>query len=160
MISFHAPLLFYAAARLAPIIAMFALYTSRKQGKLQRACDCGDSEIHGCKSGSFAPVVLHIELYGCRSWVSVPVAFHIELHVCKSWVSAPVVGFTGANPAFLPPSLFTLNFTGADRGFLRPSLDSRAQIRPFCHPSSCIDVVPNCGKSPLSSGCFAIRRGL
>ena len=27
-------------------------------------------------------------------------------------------------------------------------------------PSPFIDVVPNCVKSPLSSGCFAIRRGL
>ena len=108
---------------------MFALYASRKQGKLQRACTCGDSVIHVCTSGLFVPVVLHIELHGCR--------------LC---VFAPVVGFTCAHPAFLPPSSFTLNFTGADRGFLPPS--------------SLIDIVPNSGKSPLCSGCFAIRRGL
>ena len=115
MISFHAPLLFYAAARLVPIIVMFALYTSRNKGKLQRAYACGDSEIHVCRSGLFASVVLHIELHGCKSCVSVP-----------------VVGFTCADPAILPPSPFTLNFTGADCGLLPPSYDSRVQIRLFC----------------------------
>ena len=104
-----------------PIIVMFALYTSRNQGKLQRACACGSPEIHGCKSGSFAPVVLHIELHGCRLRVSVP-----------------VVGFTCAHPAFLPPSFdsrvlirpfcppsfFSLNSTCIDPACLprRPSL--------------------------------------
>ena len=42
----------------------------------------------------------------------------------------PKSNITCANPAFLPP------------------------------PSSSIGVVPNSGKSPLSSGCFAIRRWL
>ena len=58
---------------------------------------------------------------------------------------AEVPRFTYANQAYLPPSSFTLNFTGADRGFLPPS--------------SLIDIVPNSSKSPLCSGCFAIRRG-
>ena len=42
-----------------PIIVMIALYTSRKQGKLQRACAYGGHEIHVCRSGLFAPVGLH-----------------------------------------------------------------------------------------------------
>ena len=50
MISFHAPLSL-CCCQACPIIVMFALYTSRKQGKLQRACVCGDSEIHVCRSG-------------------------------------------------------------------------------------------------------------
>ena len=57
-----------------PIIVMTALYTSRKQGKLQRACAYGGPEIHVCRSGSFAPV---IPLFHC--------------HVCRSGPSAPVV---------------------------------------------------------------------
>ena len=69
------------------------------------------------------------------------VVVKVASHVCKSWVSAPVVGFTCANRGFLPPSFFTLNFTGADHG--------------FSPPSAFMDVVRNCGKSPLSSGCFA-----
>ena len=48
-------------------------------------------------------------------------------------VFAPVIGFTCADPAFLPPSSFI-------------------DIVPNCGP--------NCGKSPLSSGGFAIRCGL
>ena len=71
-------------------------------------------------------------------------------HENKVSYSAPVPveipRFTGANQAFLPPSSFTLNFTGADCGLLPPSFF--------------IDVDPNCGKSQLCSGCFAIRRGL
>ena len=38
------------------IIVMTALYTSRKQGKLQRARAYGGPGIHGCRFGSFAPV--------------------------------------------------------------------------------------------------------
>ena len=72
-----------------PIIVMTALYTSRKQGKLQRACAYGGPEIHVCRSGSFAPV---IPLFHC--------------HGCRSLAFAPVVGFTCADPAFLPPSAF------------------------------------------------------
>ncbi len=40
-----------------PITVMTALYTSRKQGKLQRSCACGCPEIHVCRSGLFAPVI-------------------------------------------------------------------------------------------------------
>ncbi len=39
-----------------PTIVMTALYTSRKQGKLQRACAYGGPEIHVCRFGSFAHV--------------------------------------------------------------------------------------------------------
>ena len=39
-----------------PIIVMTALYTSRKQGKLQRACACGGPEIHVYRLGLFDPV--------------------------------------------------------------------------------------------------------
>ena len=42
-----------------PIIVMTALYASRKQGKLQRACAYGGPEIHGCRSGPSAPVSFH-----------------------------------------------------------------------------------------------------
>ena len=59
-----------------PIIVMFARYTSRKQGKLQRACACGWPKIHVCRYGPFAPVVLHIDLHGCKLWVSAPVVVH------------------------------------------------------------------------------------
>ena len=83
-----------------PIIVMTALYTSRKQVKLQRAFACGGPEILVCKSGTFAPVVLSFHCHGCRSWVS-----------------APVVGSTCANPAFSPPSSLYFIATGADRGF-------------------------------------------
>ena len=38
------------------IIVMTALYTSQKQGKLQRACAYGGPEIHVYRFGSFAPV--------------------------------------------------------------------------------------------------------
>ena len=71
-----------------PIIVMTALYTSRKQGKLQRACAYGGPEMHGCRSGTFAPVV---PLFHC--------------HGCRSWVFAPVVGFTCADQAFSYTSL-------------------------------------------------------
>ena len=90
---------------------MFALYTSRKQGKLQRARACGGHEIHVCKSSLFAPVVLHIELHGCRLRVS-----------------DPVPESSCADPAFLPPS-------------------------------SLIDIVPNSGKIPLSSGASQFAAG-
>ena len=53
---------------------MTALYTSRKQGKLQRACACGCPEIHVCRSGLFAPVVLLIELHVYRAGLFAPVA--------------------------------------------------------------------------------------
>ena len=39
------------------IIVMLVLYASRKQVELQRACACGDPEIHGGKSSLFVHVV-------------------------------------------------------------------------------------------------------
>ncbi len=39
------------------IIVKFALYTSRKQGKLQSACACGGHKIRGGKSSLFVHVV-------------------------------------------------------------------------------------------------------
>ena len=57
-----------------PIIVMFARYNSRKQGKLQRACAYGGPEIHGCRFGSFAPVIPLFHCHGCRSWVLPPSA--------------------------------------------------------------------------------------
>ena len=39
------------------IILKFALYTSRKQGKLQSACACDEPEIYGGKSSLFVHVV-------------------------------------------------------------------------------------------------------
>ena len=86
-----------------PIIVMTALYTSRKQGKLQRACAYGGPEIHVCRSGSFAPV---IPLFHC--------------HVCRSLAFAPVVGFMCANPALLPPSVFMDVVPNCVKGPLSP----------------------------------------
>ena len=74
------------------------------------------------------------------------VVVKVASHVCKSGLSVPVVGFMCADPALLPTSSLYFIVTGADYGFLPPSFF--------------MDVVPNCGKGPLSSGCFAIRRGL
>ena len=59
-----------------PIIVMTALYASRKQGKLQRACAYGGPEIHGCRFGSFAPVIPLFHCHGCRSLAFAPVGFH------------------------------------------------------------------------------------
>ena len=73
------------------------------------------------------------------------VVMKVARHVCKSGLSVPVVGFMCADPALLPTSSLYFIVTGADYGFLPPSFF--------------MDVVPNCGKGPLSSGCFAIRRG-
>ena len=57
-----------------PIIVMTALYTSRKQVKLQRACAYGGHEIHVCRSGPSAPVIPLFHCHGCRSWVLPPSA--------------------------------------------------------------------------------------
>ena len=76
-------------------------------------------------------------LFCLRHWILVckyDIAAHVRLFLnCyggRSWAFALVVGFTCVNKAFLPPSSF-------------------------------IDIDPNCGsscgKSSLSSGCFAIR---
>ena len=69
----------------------------------------------------------------------------LSLHYSSIAAPAPSQA-TCTNPALLPPSSSKSIFTGANYGFLPPS--------------SSIGVVPNCGKSPLCSGCFAIRRGL
>ena len=87
--------------------------------------------------------------HGCRLRGFAPVAFHIVLHA-------------GANRWFLPPSFFILSLTCADPAFLSTSFFSLNSTGANCGvspPSAFMDVVPNCGKSPLSSGCFAIRRG-
>ena len=85
-----------------PIIVMTALYISRKLGKLQCACACGGPEIHGCKFGLSAPVVLLIELHGCGSWVFAPVVSDCHCHVSKFRGFAPVVGNSYADRALLP----------------------------------------------------------
>ena len=59
-----------------PIIVMSARYTSRKQGKLQRACACKCHVVHGCRSGSFALVIPLLHCHGCRSRVFAPVGFN------------------------------------------------------------------------------------
>ena len=59
-----------------PIIVMSARYTSRKQGKLQRACACKCHVVHGCRSGSFALVIPLLHCHGCRSRVFAPVGLH------------------------------------------------------------------------------------
>ena len=73
-------------------------------------------------------------IHVCKYDISAHVMLFLNGHGCRSWVFAHVVGFACANSAFLPP------------------------------PWSFIDIVPNCGpncgKSSLSSGGFAIRRGL
>ena len=55
-----------------PIIVMPALCTSRKQGKLQRACAYGGPEIHVCRSGSFAPVIPLFHCYVYRLGLFAP----------------------------------------------------------------------------------------
>ena len=60
-----------------PIIVMSARYTSRKQGKLQRACACKCHVVHGCRSGSFALVIPLLHCHGCRSRVFAHVGFHV-----------------------------------------------------------------------------------
>ena len=74
-----------------PIIVMSARYTSRKQGKLQRACACKCHVVHGCRSGSFALVIPLSHCYVYRLGLSAPVVLYIDLHGCRSWVFAPVV---------------------------------------------------------------------
>ena len=59
-----------------PIIVMSARYTSRKQGKLQRACACKCHVVHGCRSGSFALVIPLLHCHGCRSRVFAHVGFN------------------------------------------------------------------------------------
>ena len=72
-----------------PIIVMSARYTSRKQGKLQRACACKCHVVHGCRSGSFALVIPLSHCYVYRLGLSAPVVLYIDLHGCRSWVFAP-----------------------------------------------------------------------
>ena len=67
-----------------PIMVVTSLRTSRKLCKLQRASACGGPEIRVCRSGLFAPVILHIDLHGCESWVSAPVVLQIDRHGCKT----------------------------------------------------------------------------
>ena len=55
-----------------PIIVISALYTSRKQGKLQRACAYGGPEIHVCRSGPFAPVIPLFHCYVYRLGLFAP----------------------------------------------------------------------------------------
>ena len=69
----------------------------------------------------------------CKYGLSAHVMLFLNCHGRGSWVFAPVIGFTCANKAFLPLSSFI-------------------DIVPHCGP--------NCGKSPLSSGGFTIRRVL
>ena len=83
-------------------------------------------------------------LFCLRRWIHVceydlfaHVRLFLSCHGGRSWVFAPVVGFTCAVPAFLPLSSFI-------------------DIDPKCG----LNCGPNCGKSPLSSGSFAICRGL
>ena len=83
-------------------------------------------------------------LFCLRRWIHVckyDLSAHVRLFLScnggRSWVFAPVVGFTCAVPVFLPLSSFI-------------------DIDPKCG----LNCVPNCGKSPLSSGSFAICRGL
>ena len=72
-------------------------------------------------------------IHVCKYGISAHVMQFLKGHGGRLWVFAYVVGFTCVDPAFLPLSSF-------------------------------IDIVlncgPNCGKSPLNSGRFAIRRGL
>ncbi len=56
-----------------PIMVMTALYTSRKQGKLQRARAYGGPGIHGCRFGSFAPVIPLFHCYVYRLGLFDPV---------------------------------------------------------------------------------------
>ena len=70
------------------IIVMLVLYASRKQVELQRACACGDPEIHGGKSSLSAPVVE----FTCADPAFLP-------------PSSFGLFFTGADRGFLPPSL-------------------------------------------------------
>ncbi len=76
-------------------------------------------------------------IHVCRYGLSAHVRLFLSCHGGRSWVFAPVVGFTCAVPAFLPLSSFI-------------------DIDPKCG----LNCVPNCGKSPLSSGSFAICRAL
>ena len=76
---------------------------------------------------------IHVHKYG----LSAHVRLFLSCHGGRSWIFVYVVGFTCANKAFLPPSSFI-------------------DIVPKCGPN----CDPNCGKSPLSSGGFAIRRWL
>ena len=93
------------------IIVMFALCTSRKQGKLKRACACGggrDSRVQirpFCPRHSFISLS-RVQIMGfrprrlilvCRSGPSAPVVLHIAPHVCESRVFDPV-GFHGCCP--------------------------------------------------------------
>ena len=89
-----------------PIIVMTVLYTSRKQVKLQRACACGDPEIHVCKSSLFAPVVLHIELHGCKSWGFAPVPESSCADSAFQPLSSCIDVVTYANQVYLPTSPF------------------------------------------------------
>ena len=76
-------------------------------------------------------------IHVCKYDLSAHVRLFLSCHGGRSWVFAPVVGFTCAVPVFLPLSSFI-------------------DIDPKCG----LNCVPNCGKSPLSSGSFAICRGL
>ncbi len=91
-------------------------------------------------------VVVKVASHVCKSGPSVPVVLHIVPHVCKSWVSAPVIPLFhchGCRSWVFAP---VVGFTCADLALLLPSA--------FMY------VVPNCVRGPLSTGCFAIRRGL
>ena len=72
-------------------------------------------------------------IHVCKYDLSAHVRLFLSCHGGRSWAFALVVGFTCVNKAFLPPSSFI-------------------DIVPNCGP--------NCGKSSLSSGGFAVRRGL
>ena len=66
--------------------------------------------------------------------------------VCKYGLSAHVMQF--------------LKRHGGKSGLFAPVVEILCANPAFLPPWSFIDIVPNCGKSPLSSGSFAIRRGL
>ena len=72
-------------------------------------------------------------IHVCKYGFSAHVKLFLNGHESGSWVFAHVVGFACANSAFLPLSSFI-------------------DIVPNCGP--------NCGRSSLSSGGFAICRGL
>ena len=84
--------------------------------------------------------------HGCESLVFAPVVLLIELHGCRLRGFAPVVLHIVLHGCRLWVFAPVAGFTGANLDFLPPS--------------AFMDVVPNCGKGPLSSWCFAIRRGL
>ena len=86
-------------------------------------------------------VVVKVAIHVCKSGPSVPVVLHIVPHVCKSWVSAPVI------PLF--------HCHGCRSWVFAPVVGFMCANPDLLPPSVFMDVVPNCVKGPLCSGCFA-----